>query len=168
MKAKTHNNTSKTLIVPNAELMRHVRQAINQGETAVINVKGYSMRPFLEHQRDKVKLAAPKNLRLGDAVLAEIGSDTFVLHRIIGINGDKITLMGDGNLKGTEHCLTKNVIATVCVYYHNGKAIPADDKKLFRRVRLWRKLLPARRWLLYIYRIKEKLRKNHYENKGRI
>lgn len=167
MKAKS-TTTPHSFEVPNAELMRHVRQAVEQGETAVINVKGYSMRPFLEHRRDKVKLAKLQTLHIGDAVLAEISPNTFVLHRIIGIKGDKITLMGDGNLRGTEHCLRKNVIATVIVYYHKGKAIPAADKRLKRRIRQWRKLLLVRRWLLYIYRIKVKLSNMHHENKGRI
>ena len=35
--------------VPNAVLLGQVKEAIREGHTATINVKGYSMRPFLEH-----------------------------------------------------------------------------------------------------------------------
>ena len=39
--------------VPNAVLLGQVKEAIREGHTVTINVKGYSMRPFLEHCRDK-------------------------------------------------------------------------------------------------------------------
>ena len=58
--------------VPNAILLGHVKEALQIGHTATINVKGYSMRPFLENSKDKVRLAPPGVLRVGDAVLAEI------------------------------------------------------------------------------------------------
>ena len=54
--------------VPNAVLLGQVKEAIREGHTATINVKGYSMRPFLEHCRDKVRLASFTDLKVGDAV----------------------------------------------------------------------------------------------------
>lgn len=47
--------------VPNAVLLGQVKEAIREGHTATINVKGYSMRPFLEHCRDKVRLACKQS-----------------------------------------------------------------------------------------------------------
>ena len=38
--------------IPNAILLEEVRKAINEGHTATINVKGFSMRPFLENNRE--------------------------------------------------------------------------------------------------------------------
>ena len=37
------------VILPNKELLAQVRILIKEGHTVTINVKGYSMRPFLEH-----------------------------------------------------------------------------------------------------------------------
>lgn len=88
--------------VPNAVLLGQVKEAIREGHTVTINVKGYSMRPFLEHCRDKVRLAPFTDLKVGDAVLAEISPDVYVLHRIMNIDGDTVRLMGDGNLSGME------------------------------------------------------------------
>lgn len=85
--------------VPNAVLLGQVKEAIREGHTATINVKGYSMRPFLEHCRDKVRLAPFTDLKVGDAVLAEFSPDKYVLHRIIEIDGDVVVMMGDGNLR---------------------------------------------------------------------
>ena len=123
-----------------------------EGHTATISVKGYSMRPFLEHERDRVMLDAPKDLKVGDAVLAEISKDHYVLHRIIDIDGDRVTLMGDGNISGTESCRVSDVAGVVTQYLRPRRMMFASDPKLQRRIRLWRKLLPVRRYLLFIYK----------------
>ena len=143
--------------VPNAVLLGQVKEAIREGHTATINVKGYSMRPFLEHCRDKVRLAPFTDLKVGDAVLAEISPDKYVLHRIVEIEGDVVRLMGDGNLSGVEACRKADVVGMITHYTRRGKTIPASDPRLQRSVRLWRRLLPVRRYLLYIYRINLKL-----------
>ncbi len=138
--------------MPNEVLLGLARDMIREGHTAVINVKGYSMRPFLEHCRDKVKLAPATDLSVGDAILAEIQPGLFVLHRIIRIEGDTITMMGDGNIRGTEQCRRGDVCGIVTEYIRPGRIIPATDPTLCRRIRTWRKLLPVRRWLLIIYK----------------
>lgn len=151
--------------IPNDILLGLVRDMIRKGgtdaengtsfshHTATIWVKGYSMRPFLEHMRDKVVLAYPERpLAVGDAVLAEITPGHYVLHRIIDIDGDELTLMGDGNVKGTEHCRKKDVAGVVTHYIRPKRTILASDPKLIRRIERWRKLLPYRRYLLLYYK----------------
>lgn len=147
----------RRLELPNAVLLKQVRELITEGHTATIQVKGYSMRPFLEHCRDKVMLAAADTLCPGDAVLAEIHEGVYVLHRIIALDGERLTLMGDGNVRGVERCSRKDVAAIVTHYIHPDRTIPASDPRLCRRIRLWRKLLPVRRYMLWIYKIKLKL-----------
>ena len=142
--------------LPNDQLLPLVRRAIEEGHTAVISVKGYSMRPFLEHIRDKVKLAPfnPEDLKVGDAVLAEISKGHFVLHRIIEINGEKLLLQGDGNVQGTEMCTKSDVCGVVIEYIRpGGHVILASDYRLCRRIRLWRRLRPIRRYLPFFYRL---------------
>ncbi|MCR4993861.1 MAG: S24/S26 family peptidase [Bacteroidales bacterium] len=139
--------------LPNDKLLPLVRQYVAKGETAIISVKGYSMRPFLEHLRDRVKLAPWTTLEVGDAVLAEIAPGHFVLHRIIGIAGDDLTLMGDGNIRGTEHCTRKDVCGVVVEYIRPNNHIRyASDPALKRKIKIWRRLLPVRRLLLFIYK----------------
>ena len=142
--------------LPNDQLLPLVRKAIAEGHTAIISVKGYSMRPFLEHLRDKVKLAPISNedLRVGDAVLAEIAKGCFVLHRIIEINGEQLTLQGDGNVRGTETCTMSDVCGVVIEYIRpGGHVILASDSGLCRRIKLWRRLRPLRRYLLFFYKL---------------
>lgn len=151
-------------IVPRMELPNHillgaVRDTIREGHTATIVVKGWSMRPFLEHQRDKVILDTPAGATTDDAVLAEITPGTYVLHRIIDIKSatgnpdmDEITLMGDGNIQGTEQCLRKDICGKVTHYVRPNRIISASDPKLIKDIRLWRRFLPIRRYLLIIYK----------------
>lgn len=138
---------------PNDALLGLVCSYLAQGKDATILVKGYSMRPFLEHERDKVVLTpVVKPLQVADAVLAEIAPGHYVLHRIIEISGEHVTLMGDGNVRGVEHCLKSDVRGLVTHYVRPLRTIPASDASLQRRIRRWRRLLPIRRFLLLFYK----------------
>lgn len=151
--------------IPNDVLLGLVRDMLKNGgtdaesgehfahHTATIWVKGYSMRPFLEHMRDRVVLAYPERpLQEWDAVLAEITPGHYVLHRIINIEGDNVTLMGDGNVRGTERCKLSDVCGIVTHYIRPKRTILATDEKLIRRIKRWRKWLRWRRYLLFLYK----------------
>lgn len=138
-------------------------------KTAVINLRGNSMRPFLKNERDKAVLALPKGPCLkGDAVLAEVSPKHFVLHRIVDIDGDKITLRGDGNL-GDEHCLASDIRAKAVGFLRKGRTTP--DLTTGRKWRLyswfWTRLYPIRRYLLFALHphIPQSLKKHlHHED----
>lgn len=110
------------------------------------------MLPFIRNGRDSVMLTGKFQLQKGDIVLAKTNQGTFVLHRIIRLNEQTITLMGDGNLRGTETCERKDVFGKVTVILKNGKTInPYNPWNSWKSV-CWIKLLPLRRYLLAIYR----------------
>ena len=138
--------------LPNDEWLGEVSQMLREGKFYPIYVKGYSMRPFIEHTRDRVFLEKHDTYNVGDAVLAQIEPGHYVLHRIIEKEGESLTLQGDGNVKGVEHCKEQDVSGVVTQYIRPNRIIPADDPKLVRRIRLWRKLRPIRRYLLFIYK----------------
>lgn len=136
----------------NEEWLGEVSQMLREGKPYAIYVKGYSMRPFIEHTRDRVFLEKRDSYNVGDAVLAQIKPGHYVLHRIIEKQGDRLTLQGDGNRSHiVEHCREQDVSGVVTMYIRPNRTIPADDPKLVRRIRLWRKLRPVRRFLLLIY-----------------
>jgi hypothetical protein len=110
------------------------------------------MLPFIRGSRDSVLLGKPSRLCVGDVVLAEVAKARYVLHRIAGINGDMITLMGDGNLIGTEVCREKDIIAVALKVIKDGKEIDCGSVSYKRKVKVWRSLLPIRRYLLAIYK----------------
>jgi len=109
------------------------------------------MRPFLEDGRDKALLTAVKETpRVGDPVLAEISKGHFVLHRIVDITGEKITLRGDGNL-GTESCRMQDIRAMATAFFRKGRNTPDNIKDRKWRIYSWwwTRLLPIRRYLLF-------------------
>ena len=95
--------TTSEIQFANAEFLPEVVKILNEGHTVTLRLRGYSMRPFLENDRDKALLVKPSSIKVGDPVLAEVNPLHFVLHRIDSIEGDNVTLRGDGNL-GVEHC----------------------------------------------------------------
>ena len=114
------------------------------------------MRLFLENERDKVKIEpiAPEAVRVRDVVLAEISPDQYVLHRVIRREGNRLTLMGDGNIKGTETCQDTDVVGIATAFYRKGRTTPdlVSSRKWRIYSRLWLALLPCRRIILGIYR----------------
>jgi len=138
--------------LPNDAWLGEVSQMLSEGKPYAIYVKGYSMRPFIEHTRDRVFLEKRETYNVGDAVLAQIAPGHYVLHRIIERQGDNLTLQGDGNVRGVELCKVQDVSGMVTQYIRPQRIIPADDPKLIRRIRLWRRLRPIRRYLLFVYK----------------
>lgn len=101
-----------TVELPNEIFLKEVRTLIADGHDVTLRVRGVSMRPFLEDRRDKIVLTRPMDVKVGDAVLAEIAPGKYVYHRIIKIEGERVTLKGDGNVRGTEECGIADVAAS--------------------------------------------------------
>lgn len=153
----------KRLTKPNNLYVASIRMLIEEGRTVEFPVRGWSMRIFVEHERDKAILA-PCNrddLRVGDVVLARIEApeETYVLHRIIKREGKLLILMGDGNLRGTERSTTDDVVAIVTGFVRRGKRKP--DMLTSRKWRIysffWVRLRPVRRWLILVWRLLRRL-----------
>ena len=135
------------------EIIRNAIILVNEGMRVTFPVKGYSMLPFIIGSKDSVDLVKPESIQVGDVVLAWVEGCRYVIHRIISIEGEKVTLMGDGNIVGVEHCLLKDVAAkAINVVTPDGKHHPLYNPWRIKASRLWWHLLPVRRWILGIYR----------------
>lgn len=101
--------------VENSILLGEVKSVLESGRDARLMTKGRSMNPFIVGGRDSVILRKfPESaLKRGDVVLAEVKKDFYVLHRILKIDGDAVTLAGDGNIDLFEHCTRADIIGTV-------------------------------------------------------
>ena len=132
--------------VPNELLLPVVAQMLAEGHDVELMTKGCSMNPFIRGERDSVVLRAG-DPAVGDIVLAKVEGGRFVLHRVIEVEGEKVALMGDGNIIGCEHCLKPDVAGIVVEILKPGGRRVRPTKG-----RVWRLLKPARRYILYIYR----------------
>jgi len=138
--------------LPNDIFFSLVEECLREKDDITIPVRGNSMRPFLEGDRDSVKLIRPGKLKVGDAVLARLSPGNFILHRIIRIDGSLLTLQGDGLTQKTEQCSTESVLAKVSEYHRPNRKVPAESRKMKLAVKLWMSARPLRRYLLYAYR----------------
>lgn len=143
----------KRVIIQNAIIFSEVAKLVSNGESVTIKTKGNSMLPFISGERDSVVLAKADNIKLYDIVLAIVNENQYVLHRVIKIMGNKLILMGDGNLKGCEICTIENVIAIAVEVIGNNRKYSCRDNKYIRRAKIWKALLPIRKYLLAIYKI---------------
>ena len=149
-----HNKMKiREVAVQNAVFIPAVLKFIEEGNTVTIPLKGFSMRPFLEDGRDKALLTRVGELHAGDPILALVDHKRYVLHRIVKIEGDNMTLLGDGNLRA-EHCKTGDAVAAVVGFYRKGrtKLDPINGRKWKTYSWTWMHLRPIRRWLLAFYR----------------
>lgn len=147
------NLSIKEVQFANAVLLPEVVKLLEEGHTVTLRLKGFSMRPFLENERDKALLKAAEEIHVGDPVLAEINPGVYVLHRIIDINDDDVTLRGDGNLT-TENCKRGDVKGIAVGFYRKGRKHldKTDGWKWKTYSWLWMRLFPIRRYLLAFYR----------------
>lgn len=142
-----------TRLLPNEVFIPEIIKLINEGHTVTLTLRGDSMRPFLESDRDKGLFAKPGKTKVGDPVLAEISPGRYVMHRVVSITGDNVVLRGDGNI-GTERCTLSDIKASVKGFYRKGRTTldSVDGLKWRTYSWLWTRLLPVRRYLLAFYR----------------
>lgn len=147
-----HYSKPKRMQMPNEAFLPFVVEQLQSHphKTVTLPLRGRSMRPFLEDDRDKALLQYSDQYHVGDVVLAEITSGHFVLHRVIAIDGDKVTLRGDGNL-GTEQCRMTDLRALAIGFYRKGrtKADMTSSPKWKIYSAVWTTLFPVRRYLLF-------------------
>ncbi|MBQ8061926.1 MAG: S24/S26 family peptidase [Bacteroidales bacterium] len=124
-----------------------VRMLLDEGKEVLFTPKGDSMLPFIKNGRDSVVLASlSRPLEVGDIILVKIGPK-YIMHRIFALDGDRITLMGDGNIKGKEHCTLKDVIGIVTeIHKESGKVVKPG------KGRFWRAIRPLRLFFLVFYK----------------
>ena len=140
-------------VLPNSELLAEVIRLVNEGQRVTLPVKGYSMLPFIIGGQESVELVKPDRLAVGDVVLAWINGCRYVVHRIIRIDGDRVELMGDGNLTGNEYCYINEVPARAeYVVSRRGKRRYLYTPMRVAESRLWWRLKPLRRIILGVYR----------------
>ena len=127
--------------IANRELFAIVRDTLLEGNTVRVAVNGQSMLPFFS-SGSTITLRPIKegDIRKYNVVMADAGH-AFVVHRIIEIGEDNITLLGDGNYNGTERVTRDKIYGIVdCSTTH----------LLLAKIWLW--LRPVRRYPLAIFR----------------
>lgn len=125
---------------------------MKEGHAVTLRTKGYSMLPFIVGGRDKVVLQQAVSWQEGDIVLAHLPEGRYVLHRIYRLSEEDVILMGDGNLQATECCKQSDIVGKAVQIIRDGRVVDCHAAGERWRARLWRWLLPLRRYIVWIYR----------------
>ena len=127
--------------IANRELFAIVRDTLLEGSTVRVSVKGQSMLPFFR-SGSTITLRPIKegDIRKYNVVMAD-AENAFVVHRIIEVGEEFVTLLGDGNYLGTERVTRDKIYGVVdCSALH----------LFFAKIWLW--MRPVRRFPLAIFR----------------
>ncbi len=141
------------MMITDEQILDEAVRLVSEGVSVTLPVNGNSMLPFIIGGRESVILQKPGLIAVGDVVLAWVDGNRYVVHRIIRIDNKRVTLMGDGNLVGTERCMLDDIKARV-THVVDGNERTHDLYNRWRKLgaRIWFWLRPIRRYLLFIYR----------------
>ncbi len=128
--------------ISNQAAFSNARDLLLEGESVEIAVRGQSMLPFFQSgSKILLRPIREEDFQVGRVVMAESAPGKFVVHRIHRLEGKRVTLLGDGNLVGTETMPREKVYGIVdCGRLHLMLAA------------LWRIMRPIRRFPLAILR----------------
>lgn len=133
-------------LIANDILIPEMAALLREGHQVRFTPSGVSMRPFIEGGKDSVVLERKPRYRVGDIVLMQLPT-TYVLHRLIAVDGDRVTLRGDGNLYGVEQGTQADILG-----YVTEIRSPKGCRKIISKGRVWHALFPVRGFLLKVYR----------------
>lgn len=116
-----------------------VERMISEGQSVTIPVKGFSMRPMMRSEKDKVILTAHSDNDIKQrAVMLFRHNGHHIMHRIITIDGNDITFAGDGNYRIREQATKDDIVAQVtAIIRPSGRTISLDSRRWKIYSTLW-------------------------------
>ncbi|OPC00356.1 hypothetical protein BAS09_16865 [Elizabethkingia ursingii] len=137
-------------IIPNDLFFEQVKERLNAGQKVKIPVAGRSMEPFLQNGDLVVLKRFDENDLVNGKIVLAYFNNAYVLHRIVRIKEDTVTLAGDGNIQQVEIITNKDILAVVIQAYRGEKELSINT--LLGRI--WYKLRIIRAVYSKIFGIK--------------
>ena len=122
-------------------------------------VHGTRMYPLLIDHKDSVYITFPTKLKKYDVVLFRRNTNQLVLHRILKINGNKVTMCGDNEFR-KEIINKSQIIGKMSEFSHNSKITKVTSLKFKFYSRFFCFSFPTKKFLFFIIRIH-----NHFKRK---
>ena len=95
---------------------------------------GYSMYPLIKEREDILHIVKSDEFKKGDILLYKSNVDHYVLHRLLKIKKDKITLAGDYNYFKDKPITKESILGKlVSIKKKDGKVIDLSKDKKARK-----------------------------------
>lgn len=131
-------------------------EVIGSGGEFELYPRGTSMLPLIREGRDSVILTSPDSPDVGDVVLYRREGGQYVLHRIVGREGELFAMCGDNQTKVERGIAVGQIIAKVKLLKRDGRIVDFESAKYRKWVKKWLNMTYRRVGLLR-YRVAKKL-----------
>lgn len=123
----------ESILLDMKDVYEIIKIAFDNNQPAIFKVRGMSMFPLLRDKRDSVKLEPIKeNPKKRDIILYKRDNGQFVLHRIIKVQDDVYTLVGD-NQHVKEYPIRRDqVLGVVTSIVRKGKEIDLNKSFFYK------------------------------------
>lgn len=121
-------------------VLNNIELLVDVGSDFEIRVTGYSMLPLLGHPGDRiiVRRTDGKEPIEGCIAMFRTENGNIVVHRVISVDNEMVTLRGDGNLTQSEQARREDIIGVVkSVRRRSGEVVECTSRAWRRRERLW-------------------------------
>ncbi len=131
-----------------------IADGILSGRKVLIPARGWSMLPMIWDKRDNLLIAplTEDSISVGRLLFVRLSSKRYILHRVEAIDGDRLTLRGDGNPYQREECDRGEVIGELIAVERNAKILELGSDAWDNYKKFWPKNDFIRRCLLYAYK----------------
>lgn len=126
------------------EIIPFVKDSIALGKDVRITVTGNSMYPLFRSNQDTVTLEAFEQIRKYDVVLYKRPNGQYVLHRVLKVCGDCLTIAGDNEIKKEYPVQINDCIARMKSFESRGRIYTTDAGWYKSYCRLWAFIFPLR------------------------
>ncbi|MDO5490458.1 MAG: S24/S26 family peptidase [Bacteroidaceae bacterium] len=145
----------RKLVVPNS-FFADAAEALKNGQSVRLHVDGQSMYPFIHGGKDEI-LVAPYDgkspLEPWCCPFYQWGGN-YMIHRLIGSDGDICRMLGDGNLYRIEEVPRHEIIGILRIIYHpDGSEQDCMDSRWLKKAQWWYRLRKVRRFLIPLFRM---------------
>lgn len=137
--------------IPNDILFAEVQAQIRKGKNVRLKVRGHSMLPLTRNNDEALLVPpTPQKIKKWMPVVARTEEMGIVLHRIVKIEGERITLLGDGNVGQFEHTTPEDIIAVVSHFYRGKRTLRTDTALMRLWSIMWYAVHPHRKRILKV------------------
>ncbi len=115
-------------------------ETVEYGECFKIRVTGHSMLPLLGYGRDTIIIRRTRHDEaiVGRIAMYRLGPKHYVTHRVISVDGDTVTLLGDGRITYDEPIRRDMIVGVVeSVIRQNGRLLSCTSRTWRLKERLW-------------------------------